>query len=162
MPQVEFWKYRKATAMRHLRRERSNRKTYLLEALELRVLLSASFDITDLTEMRSTPAFSQINGAGIGIAVLDTGVDAANPELTPNVEAFYNAVEDPVAGATTSVSNAVDNDGHGTHVSGIAASSNPAIGVAYGAKLVDIKVIPDQNEQQLGGDPVLRGLEWVA
>ena len=94
--------------------------------------------------------------------MLDTGVDAANPDLTPNVEAFYNAVEDPVSGSSVSVSNAVDNDGHGTHVSGIAASSNPAIGVAYDAKLVDIKVIADSGESQLGGDPVLRGLEWVA
>ncbi|HET6246260.1 MAG TPA: S8 family serine peptidase [Tepidisphaeraceae bacterium] len=132
------------------------------EPLEIRVLLSAAFDITGLTALRNNPAFSQITGQGVGIAVLDTGVDAANPDLTPNVEAFYNAVEDPVSGSSVSVSNAVDNDGHGTHVSGIAASSDPAIGVAYGAKLVDIKVIPDANEQQLGGDPVLRGLEWVA
>ena len=65
-------------------------------------------------------------------------------------------MEDPVSGSSVSVSNAVDHDGHGTHVSGIAASSNPAIGVAYGAKLVDIKVIADSNESQLGGDPVLR------
>ena len=144
-------------------RDRSGRSIFVVsEMLEGRVLLSAAFDITGLTALRNNPAFSQITGQGVGIAVLDTGVDAANPDLTPNVEAFYNAVEDPVAGASVAVSNAVDNDGHGTHVSGIAASSNPAIGVAYGAKLVNIKVIPDANEQQLGGDPVLRGLEWVA
>ena len=71
-------------------------------------------------------------------------------------------MEDPITTSSTAVSNAVDHDGHGSHVSGIAASSNPAIGVAYGAKLVDIKVFADSGESQLGGDPVLRGLEWVA
>ncbi|HZK79862.1 MAG TPA: S8 family serine peptidase, partial [Humisphaera sp.] len=133
-----------------------------IETLELRTLLSAAFDITSLTALRNNPAFSNITGQGVGIAVLDTGVDAKNPDLSANVVAFYNAVENQPTGATTAVANAVDGDGHGSHVSGIAASSNPAIGVAYGAKLIDIKVIPDANESQLGGDPLLRGLEWVA
>src|SRR5438309_984628 len=96
----------------------------LLERLEGRVLLSSSFDLTGLTALRNNPAFTQITGQGVGIAVLDTGVDAKNPELTPNVVAFYNAVEDPVADSSVAVSAAADNDGHGTHVSGIAASSN--------------------------------------
>lgn len=135
---------------------------YLPERLEARLVLSASFDITGVTALRNDAAFSNITGAGVGIAVLDTGVDAANPDLTPQVEAFYNAVENPVDTTSLSPANAVDHDGHGTHVSGIAASSNPAIGVANGAKLVDIKVIADSGESQLGGDPVLRGLEWVA
>ncbi|HWE03076.1 MAG TPA: S8 family serine peptidase [Tepidisphaeraceae bacterium] len=133
-----------------------------VEALELRVLLSAAFDITGLTTLRNNPAFSNITGQGVGIAVLDTGVDAQNPDLSSNVVAFYNAVEDQPANASTAVADAVDNDGHGSHVSGIAASSNPAIGVAYGAKLIDIKVIADAGESQLGGDPLLRGLDWVA
>ncbi len=149
--------------MRTLSRDRIGRAIrFRWEPLEGRCLLSSSFDITSLTALRSNPAFSQITGQGVGIAVLDTGVDARNPELTPNVVAFYNAVENPVASGSVAVSGATDKDGHGTHVSGIAASSNKNIGVAYGAKLVDIKVLPDAFEAQLGGDPVLRGLEWVA
>ena len=148
-------------------RERSRRAP--VEPLEIRVLFAAvvhndSFDVTGLTTLRANPTYSSITGTGIGIAVLDSGVDAANPELAPQVEAFYNAVESPVPMSlgSTPTAGAADTDGHGTHVSGIAASANPAIGVAYGAKLVDVKVIADSGEQQLSGDPLLRGLDFVA
>ena len=132
-----------------------------LEFLEPRLLFAVhndSFDVTALTRLRSDPAFSSITGAGIGIAVLDTGIDAANPDFSGKVLAFYNAVENavPTSINSSSVANAVDNDGHGTHVSGIAASSDPTIGVAYGANLVDVKVIADSGENQLSGDPLLR------
>src|SRR5690242_12376445 len=131
------------------------------EVLEQRVLLSASFDITGLTQLRAAPGFQQIDGSGIGIAVLDTGAFARNPDLSSNITAFYNAVEQPATAPAQPPSAAFDHVGHGTHVSGIAASSNPAIGVAYRAKLIDVRVIPDNFEPQLGGDPLLRGLEWV-
>jgi subtilisin family serine protease len=136
----------------------------LIELLESRVFLSAAFDITGLTALRQNSAFSRITGSGVGIAVLDTGVYAKNPDLQSNVVAYYNAVSQPVSAPidTIFLQDAIDHDGHGSHVSGIAASSNPAIGVAYGAKLVDIRVIADSGESQLGGDPVLRGLQWVA
>ncbi len=141
-----------------------------IEILEVRTLYAAtttavhndSFDVTGLTALRADPTYSSITGAGIGIAVLDSGVDAANPDLTPQVESFYNAVENPVPTTAPTATGAVDNDGHGTHVSGIAASADPDIGVAYGAKLVDVKVIADSGETQLSGDPLLRGLEFVA
>lgn len=135
----------------------------LIEILETRLVLSASFDVTGLTELRSDPNFSNITGKGVTIAVLDTGIDAKNPDFTGKVLAFYNAVENPVPTSinASSVSSAVDNDGHGTHVSGIAASGDSSIGVAYGASLVDVKVIADNGESQLSGDPLLRGLEFV-
>src|SRR5258708_6750675 len=115
-----------------------------------------SFDVTQLTQLRSDSTYSSITGKGIGIAVLDTGVDAGNPDLTSKVEAYYNAVENPIPASITSasVANAKDNDGHGTHTSGIAASADPNIGVAYGANLVDVKVIADSGENQLSGDPL--------
>ncbi len=149
------------------RRNRAAIRTAAFEWLESRVLYSTvhndSFDLTDLTELRSDPTYSAITGKGIGIAVLDTGVDAKNPDLTSKVVAYYNAVEDaiPTSIDSSSVANAVDNDGHGTHTSGIAASADPNIGVAYGANLIDVKVIADSGETQLSGDPLLRGLEFV-
>ena len=137
-----------------------------VEGLEVRVLFAAvhndSFDVTGLTTLRQTAAYSSITGAGIGIAVLDTGVDAANPDLTGQVVGFYNAVEDALPTAAPGATGAADDDGHGSHVSGIAASADPAIGVAYGAHLVDVKVIADTGETQLSGDPLLRGLQFVA
>jgi subtilisin family serine protease len=139
----------------------------LFEILETRLLYAVhndSFDVTDLTQLRTDSNYSSITGKGVDIAVLDTGVDAKNPDLTSKVQAYYNAVEDPIPStiSSSSVANAVDNDGHGTHTSGIAASADPNIGVAYGSGLVDVKVIADSGETQLSGDPLLRGLEFVA
>lgn len=137
-------------------------RVMLAEPLEIRVLLSSAFDITGLTAMRQDPNYSSINGHGIGIAVLDTGVYAENPDLISNFAAFYDAVEDPITTPPdTNPLDAYDNDGHGSHVSGIAASSNPAIGVADGATLVDVRVISDAGESVLNADPVDAGLQWV-
>ena len=135
-----------------------------VEDLERRLVLSAAFDVTGLTALRNDPVYSSIDGSGVGVAVLDSGVYARNPDLSANVVAYYNAVENAVPGSidSSSVAGASDTVGHGTHVSGIAASSNPDVGVAYKAQLVDVKVIPDGGESQLGGDPLLRGLEFVA
>src|SRR5690242_18644359 len=97
------------------------------EVLEARVLLSAAFDITQLTAMRADPMFSSINGQGVGIAVLDTGAYGRNPDLRSNITAFYDAVEQPITTAPdTNPDHAYDHEGHGSHVSGIAASSNPS------------------------------------
>ncbi len=148
-------------------RKKLSTATEFLQKLESRLLYAAhndSFDVTYLTQLRSDSAYSSINGKGVAIAVLDTGVDAANPDLSKKVVAYYNAVENAVPSSigSNSVASAKDNDGHGTHVSGIAASSDPNIGVADGATLVDVKVIADSGETQLAGDPLLRGLEFVA
>jgi hypothetical protein len=142
------------------------RRIIRTERLEPRLLFAVhndSFDVTQLTQLRSDPAFSAITGSGIGIAILDTGVDALNPDLSSKVEAYYNAVEDPIPTSisSSSVSSASDNEGHGTHTSGIAASADPNIGVAYGSGLVDVKVLADSGESQLSGDPLLRGLQFV-
>lgn len=151
---------------RHDREAHPARTLIRTERLEPRLLFAVhndSFDVTHLTQLRSDPAFSAITGAGIGIAILDTGVDAQNPDLAGKVEAFYNAVEDPIPASinSSSVASAADHDGHGTHTSGIAASADPNIGVAYGADLVDVKVLADSGEPQLSGDPLLRGLQFV-
>src|SRR4051812_23779746 len=135
----------------------------LIEALEVRRLLRAAFDVTGLTALRQDPQYAAVDGSGVGIAVLDSGVYANNPDLQGNVVAFYNAVESPADTplGSNSVAGAFDHVGHGSHVSGIAASSNPNIGVAYKASLIDIHAVADPGEPQLGGSAILRGLQWV-
>lgn len=139
-------------------------RSRIFEALEARLVLSAAFDVTGLTKLRNDANYSDITGSGVGIAVLDSGIYASNPDLQSNVKAFYNAVENavPTSIDSSSVSSAFDNEGHGTHVAGIAASSNPSIGVAYQANVISVKVIADSGESSLGGDPLLRGLQFVA
>ncbi|OFV82315.1 MAG: hypothetical protein A2Y78_01800 [Acidobacteria bacterium RBG_13_68_16] len=100
------------------------------------------------------------NGAGIGIAILDTGVDWTHPELAPlgsKTIALYDAFH--TAG---DANYAKDDEGHGTEVGGVAAAAgvNPsAIGVAPAATLVSVKVLDSTGN---GSDSqILNGINAV-
>jgi subtilisin family serine protease len=77
----------------------------------------------------------------VTVAVLDTGIDLAHPDLVARVTDGTNEL-----GGTTSL----DDNGHGTHVGGIiAASTNNRVGVAgmsWGARLLAVKVLNDKGE----------------
>jgi subtilisin len=92
------------------------------------------------------------NGLGVGVAVLDTGVDLAHPDLAGTVDAL-NAF-----GSTS----CQDDQGHGTHVAGIIAArdnTTDVVGVAPKATIYCIKVLDSAGN---GSDSnVMSGLEWV-
>ena len=68
-------------------------------------------------------AWDTTQGAGVTIAILDSGVDTTHPDLVPNLLPGYNAND-----RTTNVA---DICGHGTAVAGVAAgTTNNGIGVA--------------------------------
>jgi subtilisin len=92
------------------------------------------------------------NGSGVGVAVLDTGVDLAHADLVGTVDAF-NGFGGP---------SCQDDQGHGTHVTGIIAArdnSVDVVGVAPGAQIYCVKVLDSAGS---GSDAtVMAGLEWV-
>jgi len=76
-----------------------------------------------LTKVGAPSAWDLSQGAGITIAILDSGVDASHPDLAANLVPGYNFVDNNT--------NTADVCGHGTAVAGTAAaSSNNATGVA--------------------------------
>src|SRR5947199_10750102 len=82
------------SAARNKRKPRS-RAVLLLDLLEDRTLLSTldgSFQDIMLTNLRADPAFAGVDGHGVGIAVIDSGVYAQNPDLTPNFVHWFDAV----------------------------------------------------------------------
>ncbi len=88
-------------------------------------------------------AWAYTKGDGIKIAVIDTGVDATNPNIANKIT-FSESI---VAGVTTVGNAAVqDTDGHGSNVSSIAASvTNNGVGwAAYGwnVGLIPIRIFP--------------------
>lgn len=132
------------------------------EPLERRTLLSAQADITQLTALRNDPAFAGVDGSGVGVAVIDTGVFANHPDLVGNFVAYFDAVGfSSTSPGTTDASVAFDPNGHGTHVAGTVASTNPEIGVATAADLIGIRGLPSAGDPNPQFDTVSNALQWV-
>ena len=93
------------------------------------------------------------DGSGVGVAVIDTGIQLDHPDLAP-VNAGTNCIRRNRPPA--------DDNGHGTHVSGtIAARENGAgvVGVAPGASLYAVKVLNSQGSGRWS--QVICGIDWV-
>lgn len=98
----------------------------------------------------SNPA---INGAGINIAILDTGIDYTHADLAANYRGGYDFVNrdnDPR-----------DDNGHGTHVAGtIAAADNDTgvVGVAPKANIYALKVLDANGSGYFSN--MIAALDW--
>lgn len=89
-------------------------------------------------------------GAGIKIAIIDTGVLLTHPDLSANIATGgVDILDGNIDGGTVTAPDGNDDAdpnssaGHGTHVAGIAAAENNGSGtqgVAYDAKILPIKV----------------------
>ncbi|MER6910881.1 S8 family serine peptidase [Streptomyces sp. NPDC000594] len=95
-----------------------------------------------------------LDGTGVTIAVLDTGVDARHPDLAGRVAAARNFTDAP---------GTEDRYGHGTHVASIAAGtgvrSGRHRGIAPGARLLNAKVLDDSGGGEDSG--IIAGMEWA-
>ncbi|MFJ2020465.1 type VII secretion-associated serine protease mycosin [Streptomyces nodosus] len=89
-------------------------------------------------------------GEGITVAVIDTGVDASNPDLKGQV---LDGLD--LAPSSRSGDEHTDYDGHGTGMAGLIAGTGAygggkgAFGLAPGAKILPIRV-PPQSEDEMG------------
>lgn len=91
-----------------------------------------------------------ITGLGETICILDTGIDTDHPDL-----------KDKIVGCETFVSGTAtceDDQGHGTHVAGIAAANGSVIGVAPGASIAMVKVCDSSGS--CSSSSILSGFEW--
>lgn len=111
--------------------------------------LRALDETTDAATNVNAAWNSGYNGAGIGIAVIDSGINDNHPDLWDSTESHSRVVyhQDFTGTAATNASGAnYDLYGHGTHVAGIIAgngylSSGNYIGVAPAATLIDLRVL---------------------
>jgi len=94
-------------------------------------------------------------GAGVRVAVIDTGVDETHPDLADRQVAEANFAGTP---------DNEDHFGHGTHVASIVAgtgakSGGKYRGVADGASILDAKVLDDNGSGQ--DSWIIAGMEWA-
>lgn len=97
---------------------------------------------------------SAYTGSGVGVAIIDTGIDLTHPDLAANIMANTSCVTGKKSGS--------DDNGHGTHVAGtIAALRNTigAVGVAPEAKLIAVKVLNAQGSGTWSS--IICGIDWV-
>jgi subtilisin family serine protease len=77
-------------------------------------------------------AWERARGSNVKVGIIDTGIDAGNPDLAPQISALID--QDPTTDSTQ------DEVGHGTHVAGLAcAAADNGLGMAgagFGCQLV--------------------------
>lgn len=100
-----------------------------------------------LSRIRANEAWTTATGAGVTIAIVDSGVDLTHPDLAANVDVENDADFVDGKGDTDG---AQDTSGHGTHVAGIAAAvTNNGVGVAGvapKARILPVRVLgPEEN-----------------
>jgi serine protease AprX len=106
-----------------------------------------------------------IDGEGVTVCVVDTGIDAGHPDLDYQTKTIKN-LYDAGGGVWIEAENTDTNYGHGTHVAGTVAGNGDASagarrGVAPGANLIGLTVsIPEEVTSDLE-DGYIQGLEWV-
>lgn len=115
-----------------------------------------------LEQIGAETAWTRTTGTGVRIGIVDTGVDLEHEDLAGKVVASANCVGsagDPGACQDT----AQDDQGHGTHVSGIAAAvtdnAKGIAGVAPDAELVVAKVLSSAGAGT--SEDVTAGIKWV-
>ncbi|MET8152679.1 S8 family serine peptidase [Actinoplanes sp. NPDC005259] len=115
-------------------------------------------DLAESTAQIGAPAAwaAGLDGAGVPVAVLDTGADIDHPDLAGRISAAVSFVPGEEV---------EDRHGHGTHVAstvgGSGAASNGAErGVAPKANLLIGKVLSDSGSGADSG--VIAGMEWAA
>src|SRR5262245_39681011 len=107
-------------------------------------------------------------GAGIGVAVIDSGIASWHDDLTNNSSKIYPYGNQRVSKFVDFVNGRTqpyDDNGHGTHVSGIIAgngydSKGEKAGIAPGASLVSLKVLDRSGRGTISNIIAARG--WVA
>jgi serine protease AprX len=116
---------------------------------------------------RAVQEMLSLTGAGVTVAVLDSGIAAWHDDLTNHSSTLYPYGDQRVAGFVDFVNGQMapyDDNGHGTHVAGIIAgngydSNGQKGGSAPDASLVSLKVLDAHGNGTIS--TIITALEWV-
>lgn len=107
-----------------------------------------------ISRIHADQANNLSSGSGVKVAVVDTGIDTDHPDLKDNLAGCVNFIQ--------SWKTCEDDNGHGTHVSGIIAAENNnlgVVGVAPQAKIYALKVLNRRGSGYLSD--IIEALDWA-
>jgi type VII secretion-associated serine protease mycosin/type VII secretion protein EccB len=103
---------------------------------------------TAITALNTAEIWKRATGAGVTVAIVDSGIDGNNPHLTTAVRGGTNLVPDGANGSGLS-----DNNGHGTVIAGEIGArevdGSGVVGVAKDATLLSVRVFRGTDEQSV-------------
>jgi len=107
-----------------------------------------------VARVNAPAAWSSGQGAGVKVAVIDTGIDCTHPDLKCDFSAGTNIVDPGSA--------PMDDNEHGTHVAGTIAGRGKGgpLGVAPQATLIPVKVLDADGAGSLSD--IVAGINWAA
>ena len=109
---------------------------------------------TGVRRIRAASAAQAHQASTAAVAVIDTGIDLAHPDL--------NAVSGKNCTTSRKTALASDDNGHGTHVAGTIGAENDGggvVGVAPGTRLYAVKVLNASGQGTWS--QVVCGIDWV-
>jgi len=133
-----------------------------------RPIATHNYRTTVTVGSRSVQEYYGYNGAGIGVAVIDSGISSWHDDFTNKTSKLFPYGNQRVAKFVDFVNGRslpYDDNGHGTHVSGIIAGNgqdspnSEKQGVAPGASIISLKVL-DQNGQGTISN-IIAALGWI-
>jgi subtilisin family serine protease len=115
-----------------------------------------------LAQIGAERAWARTTGAGVRIGIVDTGVDLGHEDLTGKIVAATDCIGS-LGNPANCQGSGQDDQGHGTHVAGIAAAykdnGKGGAGVAPDAELVVAKVLSSTGAATT--EDVIAGIRWV-
>jgi PGF-pre-PGF domain-containing protein len=96
---------------------------------------------------------TNINGTGVNVSIIDTGINYSHPDLASNYIGGYDFVNDD--------NDPMDDDGHGTHVAGTVAGTGVGgkkTGVAPGSNIFGVKVLNADGNGSYSD--LIDGVQW--
>ncbi len=107
-----------------------------------------------ISMIRATLAWNARNATAVNVVVIDTGVDYRHPELASSFRGGIDYINDDA--------DPLDDNGHGTHVSGTILAKNDkkgVVGVAPGMNLSAIKVLNAQGKGS--SETLIKAMQWI-
>lgn len=109
-----------------------------------------------ISRVKASSAWKKTEGAGVKVAVIDSGINYKHEDLKDNYAGGINLSGDG------DENDPIDGHGHGTHVAGIIAAAKNGkgvVGVAPKAKIYSVKVLRSDGYGDRSN--VISGIEWA-